>query len=518
MARARCKKVRQSTARVARAHARVSRMACVSPRSAYRAAPRRTAPDCARRHRTALGGQIASHRTVLHRAARRAGPRPHRTAPHRISPCLFLRVAGTRVKHTMRVPNSCCPRAAGSTSLACALQGQPRAVAMDPAAALCDRPSDDEERPPQPSSLFSPRPRPQRRFFLASIVAHLLWQVFVASPVRDMDFVELFAGEAAVSNGMRMLGFHGWTLDLRISLDHDLLSPAGFVTVLACIARLRPGAVFWAAPPCSTWVFMSRHSTGRDRDLSGNPASPYVQAQNALVCRLLVVLRFCMARGVYWIVEQPHSTVMFEYPPFKRWLAKLESRAQDAESSSAGRVQRVSTQMGAFGMRSVKETILLGTAPYLDALVRRMTSRERKALQHDGRMLTAISWTDAAGRKRCQGGKDLKATQSYPVRFGLRHALAFQASDRNRALGKALAAVAAENSRTAESPDAAAAAAADSIIVAEATADPQWGSRGFESDSDEDDWYLKDVANWGAMEWHNNFRREQLLKLQRGGA
>ena len=78
-----------------------------------------------------------------------------------------------------------------------------------------------------------------------------------------------------------------------------------------------------------------------------------------------------MARGVYWIVEQPHSTVMFEYPPFKRWLAKLESRGQDAESSSAGRVQRVSTQMGAFGMRSVKETILLGTAPYLDALVRR---------------------------------------------------------------------------------------------------------------------------------------------------
>ena len=99
--------------------------------------------------------------------------------------------------------------------------------------------------------------------------------------------------------------------------------------------------------------------------------------------------------------------------------------------------------MGAFGMRSVKGTILLGTAPYLGALVRRMTPRERKALQHDGRMLTAISWTDAAGRKRCQGGKDLKATQSYPVRFGLRHALAFQASDRNRALGKALAAVAA---------------------------------------------------------------------------
>ena len=97
---------------------------------------------------------------------------------------------------------------------------------------------------------------------MKAAVADLLRQVFREEPVQDMDFVELFAGEAAVSYGMRALGYRGWTMDLRISLDHDLLSAAGFLQLLACLARLRPGGVFWAAPPCSTWVFMSRHSTG----------------------------------------------------------------------------------------------------------------------------------------------------------------------------------------------------------------------------------------------------------------
>ena len=169
--------------------------------------------------------------------------------------------------------------------------------------------SHEESRPPLP-------------YPVKAAVARLLRQVFSSKePVRDMDFVELFAGEAVVSEGMRAFGYRGWTMDLQISLDHDLLSPAGFVQLLACLARLRPGSVFWAAPPCCTWVFMSRHSTGRDRCVTGNTSSPYVLAQNALVCRLLVALRFCVARGVYFIVEQPHSTVMFEYPPFKQWLA-----------------------------------------------------------------------------------------------------------------------------------------------------------------------------------------------------
>ena len=71
--------------------------------------------------------------------------------------------------------------------------------------------------------------RLQPRFLVKGAVAHLLRQVFSEAPVQDMDVVELFAGEAAVSHGMRACGFRGWSMDLRISLDHDLLGPAGFL-------------------------------------------------------------------------------------------------------------------------------------------------------------------------------------------------------------------------------------------------------------------------------------------------
>ena len=351
------------------------------------------------------------------------------------------------------------------------------------------------------------RPRPP--YLVKAAVAQLLRQVFSEEPVQDMDFVELFAGEAAVSRGMRGFGYRGWTMDLRISLDHDLLSPAGFLQLLACLAQLRPGGVFWAAPPCSTWVFMSRHSTGRDRCVTGNTSSPYVLAQNALVCRLLVALRFCVARGVDFIVEQPHSTVMFEYPPFKKWLA----------SDSAGRVQRIQTQMGAFGMQAQKDTILLGTAPYLGELARKMTPSERAVLASGrGRMSTTVKYTDAAGKKCVQGGKDLKATQSYPMRFGVAHALAFNVCDRDRKLNAAAvcdsSGVSTDNLCAAVGASASAAAAAAAHDTAAAAAD--WADaavHNFDADVDHDMWYLQDVESWDSIEWHNNYRREQLLKL-----
>jgi hypothetical protein len=37
--------------------------------------------------------------------------------------------------------------------------------------------------------------------------------------------------------------------------------------------------------------------------------------------------------------------------------------------------------------------------------------------------------------------------------------------------------------------------------------------RNFDPDVDEDMWYLQDVESWDSIEWHNNIRREQLLKL-----
>lgn len=39
----------------------------------------------------------------------------------------------------------------------------------------------------------------------------------------------------------------------------------GFLTAIVTILRLAINGIAWFAPPCSTWVWMSRHSTGRGK-------------------------------------------------------------------------------------------------------------------------------------------------------------------------------------------------------------------------------------------------------------
>ena len=233
-----------------------------------------------------------------------------------------------------------------------------------------------------------------------------------------VDFVEVFAGAAAISKNHRALGYIGISLDVRVSQHHDVLSPVGLVLLLQQVLRMGPGSVLWCAPPCSTWVFMSRGTTKRSKlKPEGDVANDYILAQDALVERLVLVLEVAMAVGAWWIVEQPANTLMWHYPAFQELL------------------QRVSTEpirfdMGTYGGSSVKPTHLVGTAPYLEGFLRVPCSTdEREQLKLTG-VRTAITYEDCSGQKRCQGSKDLKGTQAYPDGLGAQHALLFQAARR----------------------------------------------------------------------------------------
>ena len=71
--------------------------------------------------------------------------------------------------------------------------------------------------------------------------------------------------EAAVMAGLMLYGYVGHAVDLRISVDHDMLRPSGFFIAIAFIMSIEIGGVAWFAPPCSTWVWMSRSSTKRHK-------------------------------------------------------------------------------------------------------------------------------------------------------------------------------------------------------------------------------------------------------------
>ena len=242
----------------------------------------------------------------------------------------------------------------------------------------------------------------------------VLWH-FVAKldPPEVLHFGEVFAGEAAISKGMRALGFLGRSLDQSYHKSMDVLTPAGYLLWLNTALDVVPGGVFWRAPPCGTWVWMSRGTTKRHRQPEGDVLRAQVVAHNALVERLVLVLEILALRGVYWIIEQPTGTKMWEYPAVQACL----QRQGAAE---------VCLEQGAYGAQSVKPTTLMGTAPWLHEMERKCTPGMRQELKESGACTTA-KYTDKSGRKRCQGTPELKGTQAYPHGLGAQHARCFAA-------------------------------------------------------------------------------------------
>lgn len=229
-------------------------------------------------------------------------------------------------------------------------------------------------------------------------------------------FCEEFAGEHAISTGLAAYMYVGKTLDLRIDPHHDFMTRIGYCIVVSAVMSTCEGGIFWAAPPCSTWVWLARHSTGRHLSWAGHAGNEYVHSQNVLVTRLVHILVLCIKRNVKWIVEQPASSTMFEHPHFK-WLFKRFGCS----------IYTISLQMGAFGLEARKDTILIGTADYLPGLAIKM-SRLQKDVLKDNKLHLTTRYKDKNGKACVMGGRDLKGTQAYPLNFGAAHARMFHAA------------------------------------------------------------------------------------------
>jgi hypothetical protein len=206
-----------------------------------------------------------------------------------------------------------------------------------------------------------------------------------------------------------------------------------------------------------------------------------------------------MARGVYYIIEQPRSSIMFEYPPFAKFLQKHPART-------------CHTEMGAFGMKAEKDTILKGTAPYISELERRLNSQERKRLRLDAsKTKTSVEGENCLGGKTRRGTPDLKATQAYPLEFGCAHALKFQAHDLAKADDEH---VPVAKRRRVDSRS----ASADMVHGFLPSRLPDASERTLLDDlsdmSDEEDpWFLDDLKTGNPGRWHNNATSENTLSL-----
>jgi len=232
------------------------------------------------------------------------------------------------------------------------------------------------------------------------------------TPTRH--FLEFFAGDRSVTKGMRLLGYVGDPVDIRFDSRMDILTPFGFLTAIAMVWTIARGGLCWFAPPCSSWVWMSHHTTGRHISPQGNEDYQNVRRQNILVSRLCYLIALCRRRGVHFIIEQPASSVMLQFSRLKKLLASMGDDIASAVS-----------QLGSFNLEMQKDVVLTGWAPHIANLGRRMSTWERGLMRDGGhKKQSAHHWTEN-GKKRSRGADDLKPSQAYPTGFGCHHALAF---------------------------------------------------------------------------------------------
>ena len=110
--------------------------------------------------------------------------------------------------------------------------------------------------------------RPKFPKMVPCLMALILWmtpwveQAMLHAPTSpDLHSVELFSGKAANTKGVAKYGLNAIGYDKDYSSKQNIITETGFRYAISLILRVKPGGSVWAAPKCSSWIFMcSSHS------------------------------------------------------------------------------------------------------------------------------------------------------------------------------------------------------------------------------------------------------------------
>ncbi|CAL1171061.1 unnamed protein product, partial [Cladocopium goreaui] len=186
----------------------------------------------------------------------------------------------------------------------------------------------------------------------------------VKKNARDIDMLELFSGEGTYGIDCR-------SFDILKNPMHDLTEPQGFFIALTKVLRVRRNGVIWGGNPCSSWIWISAHTTKRRSSMGvmGDESVPSVAIANCLAARFALIAMVAVIQGLWWCVEQPSSSLLPECP----YMAHIMTNMMPAFSCR--------TWLGAFQHWCAKPTLLFGSWPSLGDLVAKMSKEQMRALQ-----------------------------------------------------------------------------------------------------------------------------------------
>ena len=125
-----------------------------------------------------------------------------------------------------------------------------------------------------------------------------------------------------MTKAFEAFGFRGCTFEVKHArVTQNILTREGFLFALTLIWRLAPKSIIVMAPVCSTWVYMSRSRTMRSEAFPhGATDRRLVRDANVMISRLCFLIELAEARGVWWVVEQPLTSIMHLHKRFQRLL------------------------------------------------------------------------------------------------------------------------------------------------------------------------------------------------------
>ena len=236
---------------------------------------------------------------------------------------------------------------------------------------------------------------------------HWLWWIlwflaeFEHKPMPAIAGVDGFAGSKTMAKAFWEAGLPLIPFELMDDpVQQNCLSLEGQQFFLQTLVRasLTPYGICWLGPPCSWWVWVSRsvHQRSRNNPL-GNVSHPSVAFHNQVAEFVANVVWTCAALGLFYVLEQPLSSVLVHHP-------HVSAALRDTKAV------RVSFPLHKFGANTQKYLQLWGTAPWLPEL-RRVAGIVRGPVAH------AVLCT-IGDRGQVTGKKDdMVASAAYPTTF-----------------------------------------------------------------------------------------------------
>ena len=133
----------------------------------------------------------------------------------------------------------------------------------------------------------------------------------------------------------------------------------------------------------------------------GDTTKVSVRHSNVMTSRVVLVLYIYLALGIYWLIEQPLSSV-FEHLPRFKWLCTIT------------KIYKLTFRMDRFGSDTPKGTVLYSPKPFVRDILDYPAPREVPVEEKQ----VVIKTERPDGTVSVSGGRDLKKTQVYTRGFG----------------------------------------------------------------------------------------------------